>query len=130
MELVGPRTTCKEIRKVYNEVYQLRRVPGVCPCDEEMVRNIYKEILNSVKEHLHCRHDHTQSMKEPGQRSTSSSRPFKLQQKVCAAYNHFWDLKEGSLAVAWDTHRWALATVALLKDKIERLSCSINHGCQ
>ena len=61
MELIGP-----EIRKVYNEVYQLKRVPGTSPCDVEMVENIHQEILNSVKECLQHRWKHVQLDEKPG----------------------------------------------------------------
>ena len=47
-------------------------------------------------------------------------------------YDHFRDLKEGSckqaIAMAWDAHRQALVAMALLEDKIERLSHSVSHG--
>ena len=49
-------------------------------------------------------------------------------------YDHFKDLQEGSckepLAVAQDAHQWVLAATALLEDKIERLSCSLNQCCR
>ena len=135
MELTGPGMTREEIRKVYNKVYQLKRAPGMNPCNVEMAENICQEILDSIKEQLCCRWDHARPKEEPGQISTSTSRPDPLsefQQMVCATYNHFRDLKEGSckqaLAVAWDAHRQALAAAALLKDKIERLSHSISHS--
>ena len=38
-------------------------------------------------------------------------------------------LCEEALAIARDTHWWAFVATALLEDKIERLSCSLSHGC-
>ena len=77
------------------------------------------------------------AMEEPGQRSTSASRPDpspSSSKRAHVTYDHFRDLKEESceeaLAVAWDAHRQALAAMAFLKDKIERLSHSISHGHQ
>ena len=114
---------------------QLKRVPRAEPCDAEMAQNIYQEIIDSIKECLYHRWDCTQLMEEPGWRSTGTSRldPMsKFQQKNCAAYDHFRDIKEGSceesLAVAQDAHRQALVAAALLKDKIERVGNSISHG--
>ena len=137
MGLIGPITSRNEIRKIYNKVYQLKRAPGVNPCDMETVGNICQEILDSIKEYLCHREDHAQPTEEPGQRSTSTSRPdpqSNYQQGVCVTYDHFRDLKEGSceqaMAVAWDAHRQALVATALLKDKIKRLSHSLSHSCQ
>ena len=137
MEHIRPGMTRDEIRKVYNEVYQLKRVPSMNPCDVEMAENIWQEILNSVKEHLWHRWECAQLEEESGQGATSASRPdpwSKFQQRVHATYDHFWDLTEGSckqvLAVHSDAHRWVLAAMAFLEDKIERLSHSISHGHQ
>ena len=133
--LMGYKTTWEEIWRVYNEVYQLKIGPEAEPCEVEIAGNIYQEILHSIKECLHCRWGPAQWMEAPGQRSTSTpwQPPWsEFQQRVCETYNNFWDLKEGSckqaLAMAWDVHRWLLAAVALLRDKIERLSCSVSHG--
>ena len=51
---------------VYNEVDQFKGAPGAEPCDVEMAENICQEILNSIKEHLYHRQEHTQPMEEPG----------------------------------------------------------------
>ena len=39
-------------------------------------------------------------------------------------------LYKEALAIAQDAHQWALVATALLEEKIERLSCSLSHGCQ
>ena len=48
-------------------------------------------------------------------------------------YDHFKDLKEGSceeaLAIAQDAHWWVLVAMALLWDKIDRLSHSLSPDC-
>ena len=137
MEVIGPETIREEFRRIYNEMYQLKRAPSVNPCDVEMAEGVHQEILNSVKECLLHRWEFTWLEEEPGWGSASTSRPdpqSEFQQRVCATYNHFRDLKEGSckeaLAVAWDTHRWELVAMALLEVKMERLSCSISHSCR
>ena len=49
-----------------------------------------------------------------------------------ATYDHYKDLKEEScketLAIMLDAHQWALAAVALLDEKIERLSHSLSSN--
>ena len=66
MELIAPRMTTEEIRRVYNEVSQLKRVPGMNPNGVEMAENIHQEILNSVKEYLHHRQERAQLEEGPG----------------------------------------------------------------
>ena len=67
IKLVGFKTTWEEIQRVYNEVYQLKRVPGVEPCNAETVEYIHQEIHPSIKECLHSQVGlHAQLMQEPG----------------------------------------------------------------
>ena len=82
------------------------------------------------------RQDHTQLEERLRQSPTSTSRPeswAKFQHRICATYDHFKDVKEGSckeaLAIEQDTHLWVLAAMALLEDKIRRLSHSLSCGC-
>ena len=92
------RSQKEEVHRVYNEVYQLKRVSGAEPCDGEMAENIHQDILNSVKECLHHRQDNAQPMEEINQRSNGTSRPdpwSEFQWKDHATYDHFWDTKRG-----------------------------------
>ena len=98
MELNG-HETITEFRRIYSEVYQLKRVPSMNPSDVQMVEDVHQEILNSVKEHLWHRWECTQPEEEPGQGSAGTSSPdpwSEFQQRVHATYDHFRDLKEGS----------------------------------
>ena len=52
MELVGPDCTCQDIKDLYQDIYQLHRLPGRGQCEEAMEENLHKEILDSIKEHL------------------------------------------------------------------------------
>ena len=84
---------------MYNEVYQLKRAPAVEPCDTEMAKNICEEILDSVKECLCCRWDHTQLMEEPGWKIHPAPLGWTLVQnpaKDHATYDPFRHIKEGS----------------------------------
>ena len=99
MELIGPWLTGEEIRKVYNDTYQLQRLPSKSPCDVEMEERVCQEILNSVKEHLQCRWECAQPEERLRQSSAGTSWPDpqdKFQDRVHTIYNHFRDLKEGS----------------------------------
>ena len=111
IELVGSRSTREEIRGAHNNVYKLWRSSGKSPYDVETQEMVYQEILDSIKECLQCRLDCAQPEEEPRQSSTSTSRPdlqAEFQDRDCATYDHFRDLKEGSceeaLAVAGDAH--------------------------
>ena len=135
VELIGPRSTREQIRGVYNDMYQLQRSPGKCPCDVVMEERTCHEILDSIKECLLCRWDCAQPEEGPRWSSNGASRPdllAKFQDRMCATYDHFKDLREESceeaLAVVKDTHWWALVATALLKEKIERLSHSLSCG--
>ena len=52
MELFGPETIREEFRRIYNELYQLKRAPGVNPCDAVIAEDVHQEIRNSVKEYI------------------------------------------------------------------------------
>ena len=52
MEPIDPGLTKEEMKKVYNDVYQLWRSPSKSPSDVEMEESVCQEILNSIKECL------------------------------------------------------------------------------
>ena len=55
MDLIWPGMLWADIRNIYNDVYQLRRLLGESSCDDTMAEKICQSILESVKEHLWCR---------------------------------------------------------------------------
>ena len=59
-ELVGYKTTLEEIFSLYQEVYQLKRTPGSVPGSPEVVEQTCQEILDLLRECLHCRWGSTQ----------------------------------------------------------------------
>ena len=69
MELVGYRTTHEEVFNLYQEVYQLKRTPGLVPDDQEVADWIHQEIPNLLKEHIWHRQIPAQLEEALGHRS-------------------------------------------------------------
>ena len=53
MELVGYKTSRKEIHNIYHSVYLLRRPPGLPPCEDQWRRRAIHNILSSLTSQLH-----------------------------------------------------------------------------
>ena len=130
MELIGPKSTREEIRGVYNDMYQLWRVPSKSPCIVEMEEEACQEILDCVKECLWHRWDHAQPEERPRQSSAGASKPdpqAEFWDQMHDTYDHYRDLTEGlfkeALTMVWDVHHWVLVAMALLEEKTEWLSC-------
>ena len=49
MELVGYRTSQKEIRDIYHSIYLLQRAPGLPPCGTQTRRKAIQDIPSSLK---------------------------------------------------------------------------------
>ena len=93
VELIGPRMTREEIWGVYNNVYQLWRLPGTNPCDMEMEERVCQEILASIKECLWHRQTCTQPEEEPRQSTTGTSRPDPQGQYGDRMHAMYWPLQ-------------------------------------
>ena len=52
MELVGPDSTRQDTEDLYQDVYQLWRLPRKGQCEEAMEECFCLEVLDSIKEHL------------------------------------------------------------------------------
>ena len=52
MDLVCPGMPQAEIRVIYNDVYQLQKLPMRRPCNKGTEERIHQEILDFIKEHL------------------------------------------------------------------------------
>ena len=50
--MVGFRTTREEIREIYNEVYQLKKLPGPSPYWPEQMEALDQEICTSLEEQM------------------------------------------------------------------------------
>ena len=105
-------------------------------CDEEMEAHICQEILDSIREHLW--HKGVSSLLGEEPRGSPGDIPrldpqAKFQARHHTTYDMFRGMKQDSceevLAVARDIHPWALAAMALLEDKIKRMSYSLSHSC-
>ena len=97
--LIGPKSTREEISKVYNDVYQLWRSPSKSPCDVEVEKRTHQDILDSIKEHLWHRWDHTQPEEGLRWSSGGASRPDQQAEfwdQMLTMYDHYKDLTEGS----------------------------------
>ena len=104
MELVGYRTSRKEIRDVYHSVYLLRRSLGSPSCGESRRRAI-QDILSSLQTWL--------------QRQTYSAKA-----KDLGAHEGEWvglDPLQSYEAALWATHQKALETAEALRSDLERL---------
>ena len=74
MDLISPDMSQAKIRVIYNDVYQLQRLPRRSPFDEEREGRICQEILDSVKECLWHRQVPAQPEGEPKQSSIGTSK--------------------------------------------------------
>ena len=113
---ISPGMLWADIRNIYNDVYQLRKLLGESSCDDAMAKKICQSILESVKECLWCRWEHAQL---PGQwgstRTPRSDPPLEFQTGTCAPYKHIKpDSYEEALALAQDAHHQELIAAHLL----------------
>ena len=119
IQLVGPETTKEELLELYLEVYKLHRLPG-SPLAELA---ILEEVLSSLQDHQRCEEEEApMATAQPHAEGSHSSR---------SCTPHRWrkdNLVERSLATVCEAHQKALATVATLEEKIERLSHTQAHS--
>ena len=101
MDLVGPQMSWAKIRVIYNEVYQLWKLPGRSPCDKETGERICQEILDSIKECLwHRPGSHMaggRAEAEPYQYLKTDAQA-EFQARTCATYNHYKNMQQDSCA--------------------------------
>ena len=110
MELVGYRTSHKEIWDIYHSVYLLRRLPVLPPCGSQWRREVIHDILSSLRSQLHWQVYPTAAEETQGPASGHGSRP----------------RRRGSYEEALQEIRAAcqrvLEATEVLKSDIERLS--------
>ena len=118
-QLVGLEMTKEELLELYLEVYKLHRLPGTPPGEPA----ILKEVLSSLPDHQRCEEEKAPAATvQPcpeGCHSSRSGAPHRGRNN---------DSMERSLAMVHKAHQKALAMVATLEEKIERLSCTRNHS--
>ena len=130
MNIIWPGMLWVDIRNIYNDVYQLRRLLGESPCDNTTAKKTHQSILESLKECLWHRWEHAQSPEQwDSDSALSSDPPPEFQPGVHAPYKHIKpDSYEEALAVVWDVHCHALITAHILEDHIEWLGWQVSCG--
>ena len=114
IQLVGFKTTRDEIQELYNDVYQLKRLPGPLLYGLESTEELVQEVHTSLKEWLQQRWGSTQPKKEPEWGVTSTLR---MQVGGDDSCNH-------ALTKARVAHWQALEAAHILEEKFEWLSWS------
>ena len=107
MDLIWPGMLWVDIRNIYNDVYQLKRLPGESPCDNATVENICQSILESVKEHLWHRWECTKLPEQCNSTSTlSSDPPLEFKPRAHAPYKH---TEPETMRKPWQWHKTCIA---------------------
>ena len=125
MELINPDSWCQDIDALYQDVYQLHRLPGWGRCEEATEKWPCKKVLDSIKEHLRLRQPPTQPERQQMQLPADTSRTDP--HTAFATMNH--RTYEEMMALARDTWQWALVAAAILEEQMERMSHSTGHQC-
>ena len=123
IQLVAPQTSKEEFRDLYYQVYKLRRLAGSPLWGLEWMEKLAAEIVSSLKDHLGQKEGRPLwGLEEPGHADIQPPRsktPRRGRRDTSA---------ERDLAEVREAHQRALATMATLEKKIERLSWSITQG--
>ena len=123
IQLVGPQTSKEGFRHLYYQVYKLRRLPGSPPWGPEWMEKLATEIVSSLKDCLRWKGGKPlQGLQEPGLADVQPPR------SKTSRRGRRDTSTERDLAEAREAHWKALATVAALKEEIERLSWSLTWG--
>ena len=120
---VGPQTSREGIRDLYDQVYKLRRLPGSPLCGLEWTEELIGDVVSSLKNHLRQKGGHPPRGLEESKLADawpSWSKTPRGRRRDASA--------ERDLAETREAHQRALASMAALEKKIERLSRSITRG--
>ena len=104
---MGFKTTQREIWEIYNDVYQLKRLPGPPLCGLEWAEELAQEIITSLKEHLQQRQGPTM----PGGQEwgpTRTSKPDHPAKAPWRTQQRDDDFGDHALAEAREAHHQAL----------------------
>ena len=133
MGLIHPESTQEDMEDLYHDVYQLWRLSRRGQCKVATKEHLCREILNSIKECLRIKWPSTQPEGELRKLPADVPKPDHCTEFAAAihqTYKKFTAAKQdsckGMVALVRDAHWWALVPVALLKEKMEWMSCSIN----
>ena len=127
IQLMGFKTTWREIRELYNYVYQLKWLLGPPPCSPEQAEELAWEIVTSLKEHLRQRWGLALLGGGPEHSPTRTHMP----DHPAKAPQRTWQKEDDScdcaLAEVREADQWALVAAHLLEEKNERLSQSVTR---
>ena len=120
---MGPQTSREEFSDLYFQVYKQRRLPGSPACWSEQMEELTAEVVSSLKDCLRWKEGKPlRGLEEPGLADIQPPRsktPRRGRRGTSA---------ERDLAEAREAHQRALATMAALEEKRERLSQSVANG--
>ena len=122
IQMVGFRTTREEIQGIYNEVYQLKRLPSPPPYGPEQMEALDWEICTSLGEQMQQRQGSTRPEKEPERGATGILQPSCQSKSPQRNWVRGKDPHNHALAEAREVHQRALEAAHLLEQNIERLS--------
>ena len=131
MESINPNLTCEEIQGLYQEVYQLQRLPGGSHCEGTMEEWLWEEILASITEclwlgmPLENEGEHPSST--PPQRDSQTEYHNSIHRTHKSLAARKWGQDDEMLAFSRDAHCKALAAATLLEERIERLGHSTSR---
>ena len=127
MELVIPNPMHQDIEDLYQDIYQLCRLPGRGPCEEAMEEFLHKEILYSIKECPWLKWPSAQPEGEWKQLLANAPWPdihMEFAAVNCSTYKTFAAAKQDSykemMALMRDTHQWVLAVATILEERMEK----------
>ena len=136
MELIHPDSMWEDIGGLYQDVYQLWRLPRRGQWEEATEECLHQDVLNSLKEHLWLKWPSMPPEEQCRQNPVNVpwlDAQLEFVTANCHTHEEFMALKEdsceGMLAIARDTHWQALVADAILRDKIEWLRHSISWQC-
>ena len=115
IELVSPEMSSEELIEIYQEVYQLHRLPGSLPGEPAVMEEVLATILDCPQGEEAPK---DQALPDPeDSRPSNSGRPHQEGDSSV----------DRSLARMWEVHHKALSAATALEGEIERLSSMRAH---
>ena len=129
IQLVGYKTSWKEIQDLYHEVYLLKRLPSLLPCRPKLIEEAIQDILSSLRSHL-WRWGGITGLEEVQRGAATWPQ---LQSSQTWGRDHSCD---EALWEAREAHWWTLEATHVLELNIKRLNkdaegtrCWCAHSC-
>ena len=122
VQAVGPQTSREEIRDLSYQVYKLGRVPGSPPCGPECMEELVGDVVSSLKNCLR----QMKANHQKNWRSLDWQMSSLCGERPPGGGGGASPLRD--IAETREAHQRAIATIATLEEKIERLSQSVTRG--